>query len=615
MERISMERIRSRMAHGLAPEYLDALDKRSYSDCSQEIATLINEESNPQVRSLDRQKLLSCLVLNLFRQVSITAHKSNEKAAELQNVKVSVGSMVKENQVHQKELLATTKDAITHQHANIRHVEELQSTRSDLIACRLELATHRHEYYVLAQEKERAEHNVSRAERQLYKITQELTQAQANVNWWKREATGAHSHRDASFDISATKVHDDQKLFSFFDVGAATGPTCVPFKLLGEESSQPNLCQSDYGILTPSSHQKEETWQSHIDSGFSDEHSSDSPLLLQGEEYLNPPSSSCHRTLSSPQHRVEKTHTSSLRHREEMVETTPHLREEESRFSGLSARHQDFQGMFREVPQASTGFSPFELLYSWPVQGPLDLLKGRWEGADGVSTGQGVVQYVLQMRDRLERYREEAKTNLQEAQRTQKTWYYKQAHQRELQPGQKVLLLLPSSTSNLLPKWQGPYTVGRKMGPVTYEVLHPERGKASQTYHVKAWKERQEPSKGTALLVRQAEEEDDSEGVVEAWKGLGLFQWEPGKEGGYLGPPVGPAPPGDLEVVVAAPGMSVVLVPVQSDPVTPVGRSWGEGTPELYSPVPVVGSGEGALSPSPEGAALLTSADMMIPTL
>lgn len=30
---------------------------------------------------------------------------------------------------------------------------------------------------------------------------------------------------------------------------------------------------------------------------------------------------------------------------------------------------------YREVPQASTGFSPFELLYAHPVRGPLDVLK------------------------------------------------------------------------------------------------------------------------------------------------------------------------------------------------------------------------------------------------
>ena len=30
---------------------------------------------------------------------------------------------------------------------------------------------------------------------------------------------------------------------------------------------------------------------------------------------------------------------------------------------------------YREVPQASTGFSPFELVYGRPVRGPLDVLK------------------------------------------------------------------------------------------------------------------------------------------------------------------------------------------------------------------------------------------------
>ena len=34
---------------------------------------------------------------------------------------------------------------------------------------------------------------------------------------------------------------------------------------------------------------------------------------------------------------------------------------------------------YREVPQASTGFSPFELLYGRNVQGPLDVLRESWE--------------------------------------------------------------------------------------------------------------------------------------------------------------------------------------------------------------------------------------------
>lgn len=126
---------------------------------------------------------------------------------------------------------------------------------------------------------------------------------------------------------------------------------------------------------------------------------------------------------------------------------------------------------YQEVPQASTGFSPFDLLYGWQVQGPLDLLKKGWEKEPAFKMEEkgGIVQYVLEMRDCLEQYREQTKENLQEK-RVQKRWYDQHVRLRQFQPGQKVLLLLPTSTCKLLAKWQGTYTVVRKMGPVTYEV-------------------------------------------------------------------------------------------------------------------------------------------------
>lgn len=165
---------------------------------------------------------------------------------------------------------------------------------------------------------------------------------------------------------------------------------------------------------------------------------------------------------------------------------------------------------YREVPQTSTGFLPFELIYGWQVQGPLDLLRKNWEAPIPTGTETSIVQYILQMRDRLERYREEAAENLREAQLAQKRWYDEYAHHREYQPGQKVLLLLPSSANKLLAKWQGPYTISRKMGPVTYEVHHPDKGKEFQTYHVnlrKEWKERKTVL-GKALMVRKVEEDE-----------------------------------------------------------------------------------------------------------
>ncbi|KAM4549940.1 uncharacterized protein V3H82_019144 [Fundulus diaphanus] len=170
---------------------------------------------------------------------------------------------------------------------------------------------------------------------------------------------------------------------------------------------------------------------------------------------------------------------------------------------------------YREVPQASTGFSPFELLYGWDVQGPLDLLLKAWEAPTMATGDRSVVQFVLEMRERLAKYREEAEVNMREAQQTQKAWYDRQARHRELQPGQRVLLLLPSSTSKLLAKWQGPYTVLRKMGPVTYEIHHPDKKKAKQTYHVNLLKEWREAVPVSAPVLSLLVAEVDSEGDEE----------------------------------------------------------------------------------------------------
>lgn len=166
---------------------------------------------------------------------------------------------------------------------------------------------------------------------------------------------------------------------------------------------------------------------------------------------------------------------------------------------------------YREVPQASTGFSPFELLYGRQVRGPLDLLREAWESPQPAG-GSSVVSYVLHMRDRMEELAELVKDNMQQAQQTQTKWYDQRARQRTLRPGQKVLLLLPTSENKLLAKWQGPYQVCRQMGPVTYEIEMPERRKPKQTFHVnllKEWHERDQPL-SHQLLVRAVEEEDDS---------------------------------------------------------------------------------------------------------
>ena len=69
-----------------------------------------------------------------------------------------------------------------------------------------------------------------------------------------------------------------------------------------------------------------------------------------------------------------------------------------------------------EVPQALTGFLPFELLYRRLVQGPLDILQETWERPANGS--ESIVSYVLTMRDKLAKMSKPMQENLEQAQAT-----------------------------------------------------------------------------------------------------------------------------------------------------------------------------------------------------
>ncbi|KAL1263609.1 hypothetical protein QQF64_006348 [Cirrhinus molitorella] len=106
---------------------------------------------------------------------------------------------------------------------------------------------------------------------------------------------------------------------------------------------------------------------------------------------------------------------------------------------------------YREVLQSSTGFSLFEMLYGRQVRGPLDVLKETWEGGN-VSEQTNILSYVLKMSEKLNTMTDLMTTNMAKAQQQQKHWYDQSSRKITLTPGQKVLLLLPTSESSLLAK-------------------------------------------------------------------------------------------------------------------------------------------------------------------
>ena len=107
---------------------------------------------------------------------------------------------------------------------------------------------------------------------------------------------------------------------------------------------------------------------------------------------------------------------------------------------------------YREVPQASTGFSPFEMLYGRSVRGPLGLLKEMWTNTDSNSDEVNTYQYVTDLRNRLEETCELVHSNLLKSAERYKHHYDKNKRIRKLNVGDNVLVLLPTSSNKLLLK-------------------------------------------------------------------------------------------------------------------------------------------------------------------
>ena len=148
----------------------------------------------------------------------------------------------------------------------------------------------------------------------------------------------------------------------------------------------------------------------------------------------------------------------------------------------------------REVPQASTGFSLFELLYGRRPRGILDLGEEAWESQP--SPHRTTLDHVEQVRDRMAQVWPIVREHLRQAQQAQARVYNRGARLRTFQPGDLVLVLAPMAECKFLVKWQGPYEVVEQVGEVNYWVRQPGRRKPTQVYHInilKQWRGGGEP--------------------------------------------------------------------------------------------------------------------------
>ena len=135
----------------------------------------------------------------------------------------------------------------------------------------------------------------------------------------------------------------------------------------------------------------------------------------------------------------------------------------------------------REMPNDTTGFSPFELLYGRQARGPLAVLSEMWLGSPSAED-RNLYQYVIDLQDKLkesaklvEKFSSKYKDNYK------KYFDRKALKSKSIKAGDEVLLFLPDSRKKLLMAWKGPYKVIAKKNQVNYEI---DQDGQNKLYHV-----------------------------------------------------------------------------------------------------------------------------------
>lgn len=141
---------------------------------------------------------------------------------------------------------------------------------------------------------------------------------------------------------------------------------------------------------------------------------------------------------------------------------------------------------YREAPQSSLKFSPFELVYGRAVRGPLQVLRELWDNDEPNEEVKTTYTYVLDLAERLKSTCELAKIELTKAKEVQKFHFDKKAKVRRLEQGSKCLVLLPTATNKLVAQWRGPYTVIERASEVNYIV---QVGNLKKRFHINMLKE------------------------------------------------------------------------------------------------------------------------------
>ena len=169
---------------------------------------------------------------------------------------------------------------------------------------------------------------------------------------------------------------------------------------------------------------------------------------------------------------------------------------------------------YRSTVQKGTGFSPFELLYGRTVRGPMDILRELWTKEEKSDDLKITYQYVIELREKIEETCKLAAEELGRTAAVNKKYFDKKAKYRSFEPGDKVLLLLSSSSNKLQLAWKGPFVVVQKVNDLDYKI---QLANKIRTFHgnmLKKYEERTEECSGIAVVEEPKSMDEIEQGDI-----------------------------------------------------------------------------------------------------
>jgi len=136
----------------------------------------------------------------------------------------------------------------------------------------------------------------------------------------------------------------------------------------------------------------------------------------------------------------------------------------------------------KDTPQDSTGFTPFELLYGHQVRVPMMLLKRLWTGDNEDPEVKTSYQYVVDLKQRVEKTCELARNELAKVQTRNQKILQQKGQKTKIQCWRQCFAVVTNREEQTHLIWRGPYKVVGVIGDVDYRIqISPNKVK---TYHI-----------------------------------------------------------------------------------------------------------------------------------